>query len=87
MEIKLTTKNMAYMAMFAAMQVVLEYCTKFYEMPKGGNCAFSLVAIILCGYLMNWGYSLIVSLVCLGLHFITNGFNWTYTTYSFIKGG
>ena len=38
-------------------------------MPKGGNCAFSLVAIILCGYLMNWGYSLIVSLVCLGLHF------------------
>ena len=55
MEIKLTTKNMAYMAMFAAMQVVLEYCTKFYEMPKGGNCAFSLVAIILCGYLMNWG--------------------------------
>ena len=30
---------------------------------------FSLVAIILCGYLMNWGYSLIVSLVCLGLHF------------------
>ena len=67
MEVKLTTKNMAYMAMFAAMQVVLEYCTKFYEMPKGGNCAFSLVAIILCGYLMNWGYSLIVSLVCLGL--------------------
>ena len=58
MNIKLTTKNMAYMAMFAAMQVVLEYCTKFYEMPKGGNCAFSLVAIIL-----------IVSLVCLGLHF------------------
>ena len=55
MEIKLTTKNMAYMAMFAAMQVVLEYCTKFYEMPKGGNCAFSLVAIILCGYLMNLG--------------------------------
>ena len=69
MKIKLTTKNMAYLAMFAAMQVVLEYCTKFYEMPKGGNCAFSLVAIILCGYLMNWGYSLIVSLVCLGLHF------------------
>ena len=61
MNIKLTTKNMAYMAMFAAMQIVLEYCTKIYEMPKGGNCAFSLVAIILCGYLMNWGYSLIFS--------------------------
>ena len=47
MNIKLTTKNMAYMAMFAAMQIVLEYCTKIYEMPQGGNCAFSLIAIIL----------------------------------------
>lgn len=45
MEVKLTTKNMAYMAMFAAMQVVLEYCTKFYEMPKGGNCAFRLLQL------------------------------------------
>ena len=32
MEIKLTTKNMAYMAMFAAMQVVLEYCTKLLQL-------------------------------------------------------
>ena len=36
MEVKLTTKNMAYMAMFAAMQVVLEYCTKFY--PSFRHC-------------------------------------------------
>ena len=69
MELKLTTKNMAYMALFAAMQIVLEYCTKIYEMPQGGNVAFSLVAIILCGYLMGTAYSLVVSLVCLGLHF------------------
>lgn len=69
MELKLTTKNMTYMALFAAMQIVLEYCTKFYEMPQGGNVAFSLVAIILCGYLMGCAYSLVVSLVCLGLHF------------------
>ena len=67
--LKLTTKNMAYMALFAALQIVLEYCTKVFEMPQGGNVAFSLVAIILCGYLMGWAYSLIVSLVCLGLHF------------------
>ena len=48
MNIKLTTKNMAYMAMFAAMQIVLEYCTKIYEMPKGGNCAF----FTCCNYFM-----------------------------------
>ena len=69
MEIKLTTKNLSYMALFAAMQIILEFCTKIYEMPQGGNCAFSLIAIFLCGYLMNWGYSLIVALVCLGLQF------------------
>ena len=55
--------------MFAPMQVVLEYCTpKFYEMPKGA-VLFRLPQIIYVAILMNWGYSLIVSLVCLGLHF------------------
>lgn len=67
--LNLTTKNISYMALFAAMQIVLEYCTKIFEMPQGENIAFSLVAIILCGYLMDWTYGLIVSLVCLGLHF------------------
>lgn len=69
MELKLTTKNMTYMALFAALQIILEYCTKIYEMPKGGNVAFSLVAILLCGYLMGTAYSLIVSLVSLGIQF------------------
>ncbi len=69
MELKLTTKNMTYMALFAALQIILEYCTKVYEMPKGGNVAFSLVAILLCGYLMGTAYSLIVSLVSLGIQF------------------
>lgn len=64
-----TTKTMAYMAMFAALQVVLEYFTKVFEMPQGGNVAFSLIAVFLCTYIMGWGYGLIVSLVCLGLHF------------------
>ena len=33
MNIKLTTKNMAYMAMFAAIQIVLEYCLKVVIVP------------------------------------------------------
>ncbi|MDD8048490.1 MAG: energy-coupled thiamine transporter ThiT [Thomasclavelia sp.] len=64
-----TTKTMAYMAIFAAIQIVLEYCTHFFEMPQGGNVAFSLVSIFLCSYIMGWGYGVIVSMVCLGLHF------------------
>lgn len=65
-----TTKTMAYMAIFAALQIVLEYLTKFTpQMPQGGNIAFSLIAIFLCAYLMGWKYGVIVSLVCFGLQF------------------
>lgn len=67
---KLTVKTMTYMAMFAAIQVVLEYLTKFTpQMPQGGNVAFSLIAIILCGYLMGASYGIVVGIVCCGIHF------------------
>ena len=68
---ELTTKTMTYMAIFAALQLVLEYLTQFTPtMPNGGNISFSLVALMLCSYLMGASYGLIVSLVCVGLHFV-----------------
>lgn len=68
---ELNTKTMAYMAMFAALQIVLEFLTQFTpQMPQGGNVAFSLVAIFLCSYLMGAIYGAIVSLVCVGMHFV-----------------
>ena len=67
---KLDTKAMTLMAMFAAMQIVLEFLTKFTpSMPQGGNVAFSLVAIFLCSYLLGPLYGAVVGLVCCGLHF------------------
>ena len=67
----LNTKTMTYMAIFAALQIVLEYLTQFTpQMPRGGNVAFSLVVLMLCSYLMTPVYGLIVSLVCVGLHFV-----------------
>lgn len=70
-KVSLTTKTMSYMAMFAACQLVLEFLTKFTpQMPQGGNVAFSLIALILCSYLMGPGYGLIVALVCTGLQFV-----------------
>lgn len=68
---EINTKTMAYMAIFAALQIVLEYLTQFTpQMPQGGNVAFSLVALMLCSYLMGPIYGLVVSLVCVGLHFV-----------------
>ncbi len=70
MKFELTTKTMVYCAIFAALQVVLEYMTLFTpQMPQGGSVSFSLVVIFLCGYLMSYQYALIVSMICLGVHF------------------
>ena len=69
-EFHLNVKTMTYMAMFAALQLVLEFLTQFTpSMPQGGNVAFSLIAIFLCSYLMGPIYGVIVGLVCCGLHF------------------
>ncbi|WP_294580714.1 energy-coupled thiamine transporter ThiT [uncultured Thomasclavelia sp.] len=80
----LNTKTMTYMAIFAALQIVLEYLTQFTpQMPQGGNVAFSLVVLMLCSYLMTPVYGLIVSLVCVGLHFVL-GFATFYGALSVI---
>lgn len=68
---EINVKTMSYMAVFAALQIVLEYLTQFTPtMPQGGNVSFSLVVIMLCSYLMGATYGLVVSLVCVGLHFV-----------------
>ncbi|MFV0394837.1 MAG: energy-coupled thiamine transporter ThiT [Coprobacillaceae bacterium] len=70
-EVVFTTRTMSYMAIFAAIQIILEWATQFTpQMPLGGNISFSLVALFLCSYLMGWGYGAIVSMICVGLHFV-----------------
>jgi len=61
---------MAFMAMFVAIQLVLEPLTKITEMPKGGNISFSLIALFLASYLLGPVYGIIASLVCLGVQFV-----------------
>lgn len=69
-DVVFTTKTMTYMAMFAALQILLEWIKAFTpQMPQGGSVGFSLIAIFLCSYIMGWGYGVIVSLVCVGVQF------------------
>ena len=63
-------KYMVYMAMFVAIQLVLEPMTKITEMPHGGNIAFSLIALFLASYLLGPIRGLITALVCLGAQFV-----------------
>lgn len=68
---KLTTKSMTYLAIFAALQILLEYLTQFTpQMPLGGNVAFSLVVLFLGSYLMGPIYGVVMSMVCVGIHFV-----------------
>ncbi len=64
--VKLTVKNMAYMALLLAMQVVLTYVDNVIpEMPQGGSwISFAIIPIFLTSYLMGVGYGVIVG--CLG---------------------
>lgn len=69
-KVKLDTKALAYMALFVAMHIVLEYVFKMIpSQPQGGNITLSLLPIFLSAYLMGPGYGVIVGLLCALLEF------------------
>lgn len=50
---EINTKTMSYMAMFMALQVVLELAFKVIPgQPQGGSITLSLVPILLAAYLL-----------------------------------
>ena len=70
-DVKLTTRTIAYLSMFIALQIVLELVFKIIPgQPQGGSITLSLLPIILASYLMGSGYGLIVGVVCTLMHFI-----------------
>ena len=71
MKAKFTSKTLAYMAMFIALQIVLQYVFKMIPgQPQGGNISIDLLPIILCSYLMGPAYGLLVGFSCTLLHFV-----------------
>ena len=67
---KITTKTIAYMAMFMALQVVLELAFKVVPgQPQGGSITLSLVPILLASYLLGGYYGIVVGACCCGLNF------------------
>ena len=69
-KVKLNTKAVAYMALFVAMQVVLEAIFMIIPgQPQGGSITLSLLPIYLGAYLMGSGYGLIIGLTSSLLQF------------------
>lgn len=73
----LNTRTMSLMAMFAALEVVLEFFNQFLpSMPNGGTISFALIAIMLASYLMGPIYGLVVGVVSVALNFTIGGILW-----------
>ena len=69
-KVKLTVKTMAYMAMFVALQIVLQYAFSMIpNQPQGGSITLDLLPIILVSYLMGSGYGLLVGIMCTMIQF------------------
>lgn len=68
---KLNVKAIAYLSMFIALQIVLQFVFNLFPgQPQGGSISMDLLPIILASYLMGSGYGLLAGfLVCI-LHFV-----------------
>lgn len=82
--VKLDVKAMAYMAMFIALQIVLDRLFSLLpSQPQGGNISMDLLSIILASYLMGSGYGLLVGFMTCILHFVL-GFAQFYGSWSVV---
>lgn len=68
--VKLDAKSLAFMGLFIALEIVLEYVFKLIPgQPQGGTISIALVPILLASYLMGAGYGLLVGLCSTLLQF------------------
>ena len=69
--VKLNTTAITTMALFVALEIVLEFLFKMIPgQPQGGTISIALVPIILASYLMGAGYGLLVGLASTLLQFV-----------------
>lgn len=69
-QVKFDVVSMVYLAMFAALTVILSYINSFFpEMAQGGTISIDIIAIFICAYLMGAGYGVICGIVTALLQF------------------
>jgi len=76
---KLKTRDLVYIAMYAAMYVVLDYIAdtvNLFALPQGGKLGLGTVAIILASYHLGWKKGLLTCVVTLVLMYVTGSMNW-----------
>lgn len=73
------TKQMAFMALYAALYVVLWYVGKFIpflQMPQGGSIEIELAVLFVASFHLGWKKGILVALLSWLLQFILGGGRW-----------
>ena len=68
------TRDLVYMALYAALFIALDQITLF-RMPQGGSINLSSVALLLASYHFGWKKGALVALVANGLLYVTGSMN------------
>jgi len=71
---KMTAKEIAYLAFYLALFVVLDYLANtlpLFKMPYGGTLGLGVIALLLASYHLGYKKGLLVGSACVLLQFIT----------------
>ena len=73
------TRLIAYMALYAALYVVLKFVGNyipFLQMPQGGSIEIELIAIFVASWHLGWKYGIGVAMLCWLVTFVMGSGRW-----------
>lgn len=68
------TRDLVYMALYAAMFIVFDLIT-LWRMPQGGSVNLSSIALLLASYHLGWKKGAISAIIANGLLYVTGSMN------------
>ncbi len=78
---------MAYMALYAALYIVLWYVGEFIpflQMPQGGSIEIEFAAIFIASYHLGWKYGIFTALLSWLIQFALGGASWFLNPMQYI---
>lgn len=79
MENRKLIRNMSFMALYAALYVVLKYVGNlipFLQMPNGGSIELELIAVFIASWHLGWKYGIGVALLSWLITFVLGSGRW-----------
>ena len=71
---KWTTKDLVYMALYAALFIVLDVAVNtlgILQMPKGGSLGVSVIPLLMASYHLGWQKGTVVAVLSILLQYVT----------------